>query len=386
MRSPGRCLVPQVGQQGAVIAPRVRRDPGVGPRLDVARRRLLRHDARPDRGDRPAALPHAAIPRPRHDPRREHRQQDHAQPQRRPPDRGLEQYMDQDRHIHREHDDVGVRQVRPRDGADRLVHPRAGQRDQPGRDRRAGAGPRARRDHHDGGGDHEVVPFHALVDHHANHAFGRELVIRPAVGDGPDAADEVGPGAVEPDRQEAQDGQPRGHRRPAGRGPYRLAGRPARARSVVAPGDAEDQGGGDQDDLGADGEGRRRAQRRGDPSPAGRPAVGDHERQHHEHRAVPVLLDHVAIIQAQVVAQERRVADRPGQEPAEPPAAPEQHGDAERDHEGRIRPEDRRRPAPAEDLADGPEQVDRAGEVVLAQVAVGRSPESHPKASVEKTS
>ena len=72
-------------------ARRVGHDPGVGPRLDVTQRRLLRHDATPHDGDRPAALPDAAKLRPRHHPGREHRQQDHAEPQPRPPDPGLEQ-------------------------------------------------------------------------------------------------------------------------------------------------------------------------------------------------------------------------------------------------------------------------------------------------------
>ena len=325
-------------------------------------------------GDGPAALPHAAILRPHDHARREHGQQDHAEPQRRTLDPGLEQDVDQDRHIDREHDDVGMRQVRPGDRADRLVEPGPGQRDQPGGDRRAGPGPRARGDHQDRGGNHEVVPVHALVDHHAEHPHGRERVVLPAVGDDPDAVEEVGPVAAEPDGQEAQDGQRGGHRRPSGRGQGRLAGRPARPRSVIAPGDAEGQRRGEQDDLRADDEGGGRAECRGDPAAAGRPAVGDHQPQHHEERAVPVLLDHIAVIQAQVVAQERRVADRPRQEPAEPPPAPEQHGRAEGDHEGRVRREDRRRAAPAEDLADGPEQVDRAGEVVLAEVAIRAQP------------
>ena len=197
-------------------------------------------------GDGPAALSHAAIPRPHDHPRREHRQQDHAEPQRRPRDPGLEQDVDQDRHVHREHDDVGVRQVRPGDGADRLVEPGPGQRDQPGRDRRAGPDPRARGDHQDRGGDHDVVPLHALVDHDAEHPRGRELVVRPAVGDDPDAVEEVGPGAGEPDRQEAQrrpaprpsppsrpwPGPPRGatSSSPAGHRPGRC-GRPAPGRA-----------------------------------------------------------------------------------------------------------------------------------------------------------
>ena len=201
---PGRCLALQVQQDGAVVAPRVRRHPRVGPRLDVARRRHFRRAALLQRHDGPAALPDTAILRPRHDPRGQNGQQDHDEPRRRPRQPDLEQDVDQDRHIHREHDDVGMRQVRPGDRAERLVEPRPGQGHQPRRDRDAPSDPRARGDQQDRAGNRQVVPVHALVDHHVEHAPGRELVVRPAVGDDPDTGEEVGPEAVEPERQEAQ--------------------------------------------------------------------------------------------------------------------------------------------------------------------------------------
>ena len=120
---PRRGLLAEVAEGVAVVFPAVR-DLGVGILLGtVADRDLLRGATASQVAQGPQAPLHAAIFRPDRDPGPDHHEEDEHQADRRRRQLQGQDHLDQHRHGDRQDDVVRVREIRPGDGAHRLVAP-----------------------------------------------------------------------------------------------------------------------------------------------------------------------------------------------------------------------------------------------------------------------
>ena len=111
-------------------------------------------------------------------------------------------------------------------------------------------------------------------------------------------------------------------------------------------------------------------QGRHDPARPTRPALQDQESQHDAQARVPVALGHRLEVATQVERQEDEVGRQAGEHPAQASSTPGGQEHAQRDQGRGIERIERPGPAPAEGLPQQPGQIDRAREVVAADVAI----------------